>query len=375
MPLGSVCLFVDHCAEEKVDDVVEEMNFESDGSEPDDHDYEEEQYSDSEESCDEDSIGDDVESHSDEEVEAIRERKRMLKEGMIDPLSEDFVQHEYEMLNSLLPKYAENQDLGCDRVEKIAEEKNYSDSFDAASLETSDSSDHEEFDVNNCCSKPPCLRCRVVDNHKDYTITSTVQSLVVLITTSIDLYNRALYFSPIRVTNRVSTSPLLDFGLDFDLIRLKFLRFDFRVRYFSHYSAGFYDLNFSASLDLKLEMGCYSAYYFGLIFECAKFLPNLHSLVLTNKKYRALYFSPIRVTNRVSTSPLLDFGLDFDLIRLKFLRFDFRVRYFSHYSAGFYDLNFSASLDLKLEEATRRWQIIWTFEISATQITRRRSKS
>ncbi|KAK1397840.1 hypothetical protein POM88_007703 [Heracleum sosnowskyi] len=184
MPLGSVCLFVDHCAEEKVDDVVEEMNFESDGSEPDDHYYEEEQYSDSEESCDEDSIGDDVESHSDEEVEAIRERKRMLKEGMIDPLSEgnlsdmnirngvfdrdeerqheptseartesttknrhdpalcdkhvwqDFVQHEYEMLNSLFPKYAENQDLGCDRVEKIAEEKNDSDSFDAASLET-----------------------------------------------------------------------------------------------------------------------------------------------------------------------------------------------------------------------------------------------
>ncbi|KAK1397571.1 hypothetical protein POM88_007435 [Heracleum sosnowskyi] len=197
MPLGSFCLFVvHHCAEEKVYDVVEEMNFESDGSEPDDHDYEEEQYSDSEESCDEDSIGDDVESHSDEEVEAIRERKRMLKEGMIDRLREgnltdmnirngvfdrdeerqheptseariesttknrhdpalcdkhvwqDFVQHEYEMLNSLFPKYAENQDLGCDRVEKIAEEKNDSDSFDAASLETSYSSDHEEFDVN-----------------------------------------------------------------------------------------------------------------------------------------------------------------------------------------------------------------------------------
>ncbi|KAK1370579.1 hypothetical protein POM88_036671 [Heracleum sosnowskyi] len=52
----------------------DEMNFESDGS-----DYEEEQYSDSEESCDEDSIGDDVESDSDEELEAIRERKRMLK--------------------------------------------------------------------------------------------------------------------------------------------------------------------------------------------------------------------------------------------------------------------------------------------------------
>ncbi|KAK1379145.1 hypothetical protein POM88_025889 [Heracleum sosnowskyi] len=60
---------------EKVDDVVEEMNFESDGSEPDDRDYEEEQYSDSGESCDEDSTGDDVESDSDEEVEAIRERK------------------------------------------------------------------------------------------------------------------------------------------------------------------------------------------------------------------------------------------------------------------------------------------------------------
>ncbi|KAK1351863.1 hypothetical protein POM88_026952 [Heracleum sosnowskyi] len=72
MPLGSVCLFVDHCAEEKVEDVVDEMNFESDRSEPDDHDYEEEQYSDSEESCDEDSIGVDVESDSDEEVEAIR---------------------------------------------------------------------------------------------------------------------------------------------------------------------------------------------------------------------------------------------------------------------------------------------------------------
>ncbi|KAK1370160.1 hypothetical protein POM88_036252 [Heracleum sosnowskyi] len=187
MPLSSVCLFVDHCAEEKVDDVVEEMNFESDVS-----DYEEEQYSDSEESCDEDSIGDDVESDSDEELEAIRERKRMLKEGMIDPLREgnltdmnigngvfdrdeerqheptsesrtknrhdpalcdkpvwqDFVQHEFEMLNSSFPKYAENQHLGCDTVEKNAEEKDSSDSFDAASLESSDSSDHEEFDLN-----------------------------------------------------------------------------------------------------------------------------------------------------------------------------------------------------------------------------------
>ncbi|KAK1370580.1 hypothetical protein POM88_036672 [Heracleum sosnowskyi] len=63
------------------------------------------------------------------------------------PVWQDFVQHEYEMLNSSFPKYTENQHLGCDIVEKIAEEKDSSDSFDAASLESSDSSDHEECDL------------------------------------------------------------------------------------------------------------------------------------------------------------------------------------------------------------------------------------
>ncbi|KAK1397842.1 hypothetical protein POM88_007705 [Heracleum sosnowskyi] len=168
MPLGSVCLFVDHCSEEMVDDVVEEMNFESDGSELDDHDYEEEQYSDSEESCDEDSIGDDVESHSDEEVEAIRERKRMLKEGMINPLSEGnlsdmnirngvFDRDEERQLEPTSEARTESTTKNrhdpelCDKHGKILcnmKEKNDSDSFDAASLETSDSTDHEEFDVN-----------------------------------------------------------------------------------------------------------------------------------------------------------------------------------------------------------------------------------
>ncbi|KAL8115171.1 hypothetical protein AgCh_021848 [Apium graveolens] len=165
-------IFVDHYAEEKVTNIMEYISFVDDDMESDDPDY-----------------------HDEEDYKEIREIKRKLKEGLIDPLREGnltdlnisnsatnitvelgndrddhierdevmtetrtkrkydsilmgevpqwtkFVQHGREMLGT---GYDDNQELGYDRVEKNVEEIDDSDSFDAPSIQSSDSSDNEE---------------------------------------------------------------------------------------------------------------------------------------------------------------------------------------------------------------------------------------
>lgn len=86
---GIVSLYADHCAEEKKKDVNitahHDLNEVGNVNELDDLDHEKDV--DSECSTDEKLLsGDDIESNYDEELEEIREKKRMLKEGNIDPL-------------------------------------------------------------------------------------------------------------------------------------------------------------------------------------------------------------------------------------------------------------------------------------------------
>lgn len=57
----------------------------------------------------------------------------------------DFVSYELEMLDKMFPNYVDNADLGCDKVGKVMDEKDGSDSFEAPSLESSDSSDHDDL--------------------------------------------------------------------------------------------------------------------------------------------------------------------------------------------------------------------------------------
>ncbi|KAL1808369.1 hypothetical protein ACET3Z_025359 [Daucus carota] len=71
-------IYVYHCAEEKGIHIINEINFIDDGIELEDPDYEEEEYSESDQS--------EEESDTDEELEEIREKKRMLKKGLIDLL-------------------------------------------------------------------------------------------------------------------------------------------------------------------------------------------------------------------------------------------------------------------------------------------------
>ncbi|KAK1374865.1 hypothetical protein POM88_031058 [Heracleum sosnowskyi] len=77
--VSQIMLYVDHCAEEKGKNVVDELNFGDDGTELDDPDFEEEEYNDSDHDITGKDVG--VESDIDEELEEIRERKRMLKKG------------------------------------------------------------------------------------------------------------------------------------------------------------------------------------------------------------------------------------------------------------------------------------------------------
>lgn len=187
-------LFVDHCAEEKGKNVVEEMDFGDDGSEDEVSDFEEEVSSESEHTEDDSESEGLVDSDIDEEAEEIRERKRKVREGLIDPLREgnltdmnvgngmhnvhielenehhterprtksrsnrkhdptlmgdmpnweDVVQQETRIFDRLFAQFADNEQLECDKVGKSAEEADESDSFDAHSLEASDSSDNEE---------------------------------------------------------------------------------------------------------------------------------------------------------------------------------------------------------------------------------------
>ncbi|KAL1805892.1 hypothetical protein ACET3Z_028960 [Daucus carota] len=90
---GFVSIYADHCAEEQKKDfsnsVEHEWNLLDDGDELDDPDYRKDD--DSECSIDEELLsGDDidVESDVDEELEEIREKKRMLREGNINPLKD-----------------------------------------------------------------------------------------------------------------------------------------------------------------------------------------------------------------------------------------------------------------------------------------------
>lgn len=72
-------LFVDHCAEEKGKNVVEEMDFGGDGSEDEVSDFEEEVSIKSEHTEDDSDSEGLVDSDTDEEVEEIRERKRKVR--------------------------------------------------------------------------------------------------------------------------------------------------------------------------------------------------------------------------------------------------------------------------------------------------------
>lgn len=184
---------------------MEDVSFVDDDIESDDPDYhDEEEYSESDNEHSEDDSDDDkvAESDTDEELEEIRERKRKLKEGMIDllregnltdmnvnneaynvtvelgndrnvdyiernersietrtkrkhdavlmgeiPMWREFVQHEKEMSDTIFSKYDDNQELGCDRVEKNLEEKDNSDSFDARSLESSNNEEVQNLEM------------------------------------------------------------------------------------------------------------------------------------------------------------------------------------------------------------------------------------
>ena len=89
LSLGYVSLFVDHCAEEKQKNVVEEHASSAD-NEGDDSNFEDEDYSDKSGDGDE-FISDndiDIESDVDDELQSIRENKKKLLDGQIDPLKE-----------------------------------------------------------------------------------------------------------------------------------------------------------------------------------------------------------------------------------------------------------------------------------------------
>lgn len=64
--------------------------------------------------------------------EHMRGRRLRILQSM---MSFWVVQHEYKMLTNLFPKFDDNPDLGCDKVDKKLEEKEDSDSFDVPRLQ------------------------------------------------------------------------------------------------------------------------------------------------------------------------------------------------------------------------------------------------
>ncbi|WOH05035.1 hypothetical protein DCAR_0624447 [Daucus carota subsp. sativus] len=176
LSLGYVSLFVDHCAEEKQKNVVEEHVSSAD-NEGDDSNFEDEDYSDSSGDGDE-FISDndiDIESDVDDELQSIRENKKKLLDGQIDPLKEgnltdmhinngdynapvhplylndqqhvdqherhekwcakqydeymgdmpqwnELVPYELDLLGNIFPQFEDNNVLGCERVDKMIED-------------------------------------------------------------------------------------------------------------------------------------------------------------------------------------------------------------------------------------------------------------
>lgn len=72
----------------------------------------------------------------------------------IMPGCRDFVQHEYEIFEKLFPKYDDNHEFGCQKVDINIDDKDDSDSFDVTSLQYSDSSDNEVANNIEAIMKP-----------------------------------------------------------------------------------------------------------------------------------------------------------------------------------------------------------------------------
>ncbi|KAL1831631.1 hypothetical protein ACET3Z_001282 [Daucus carota] len=130
-------IYVDHCAEEKGTNIVDGMNFIDDGIEIENPDYEEEEYTESDQSK--------GESDTDEELEEIKDKKGILKEGLIDPsrdsnLTNMDVENVWKKIENVV---VHDDDVKCDNDRDNIEYVNVVDS-DGEEFFVSEQLDEEE---------------------------------------------------------------------------------------------------------------------------------------------------------------------------------------------------------------------------------------